>query len=84
MKMNELQAGQVGQALKATPDIETGIDEDGIVEDCEYDTHYVPLLDLTPAGNYLRVLADSDGIDVETRIPYSLLAELGLTTTPTD
>jgi hypothetical protein len=54
-----------------------GIDSDGIVEDLDVETYYAPLDSLIEADDYLRVIADNGFTDVETRIPYSALEEMG-------
>lgn len=57
--------------------IEDGVREDGTIDDTTFETHYCEIDCIIPADGYLRVIADNDFTDVETRIPFELLEAAG-------
>jgi hypothetical protein len=57
--------------------IADGVDEDGIVEDLDVETYYKPFMRLLDGDGYLRVIADDDFVDIETRIPHGFLEAAG-------
>jgi hypothetical protein len=57
--------------------IEEGVDEDGIVEGHMVETYYHAFEKLIDGNGYVRVVADGDFTDIETRIPYASLEALG-------
>lgn len=59
------------------PALLDGVDDDRIVEGHIVETYYCPIKGLVEAEGYLRVVGDNDFTDVEIRIPYSVLKELG-------
>jgi len=57
--------------------IEDGVREDGTVDGHVVETYYHPFLKLIDGDGYLRVVADGDFTDIETRIPHSFLEAAG-------
>ncbi|HLL74859.1 MAG TPA: hypothetical protein VK421_06305 [Pyrinomonadaceae bacterium] len=68
----------VAAELMDLPDnIEDGIREDGTIGDTVFETHYCEIDHLIMGDGYLRVIADNDFTDVETRIPFEMLEAAG-------
>jgi hypothetical protein len=59
------------------PNLEEGMDEDGIIDDCDIETYYNALEDLLVGNGYLRVIGDGGFTNVEIRIPFKHLEALG-------
>lgn len=57
--------------------IDEGVDEGGIVEGHDVETYYHPFLKLMDGDGYLRVIADDEFVNCETRIPHSFLEAAG-------
>lgn len=55
------------------------IDETGNVEDTFIETHYLPCKGIAASDGYIRVLADAEGHDVETRVDHATLIAAGWT-----
>ena len=53
------------------------IREDGTVEGYQIETHYRHCKHIANDDGFLRVVADDDIIDIETRIPFKLLEAAG-------
>jgi hypothetical protein len=56
-----------------------GIRKDGTVEDTPYETFFRVLTQIETADGYLRLRADDGGVDIEIRLPYQILENMGWT-----
>lgn len=62
------------------PNIHTeGIGEDGTVEGTVIETFYFPCKGIAAGDGYIRVFADAEGYDTETRIAHETLIAAGWT-----
>lgn len=58
-------------------DLEAGVGDDRIIGDLDVETYYCPLEILIEGDGYFRFIGDNDFTNVEIRVPFDKLKELG-------